>query len=53
MKNLIELSIEEQMQIDGGVAQPGPSTLVAEVAHALFDYGKGFLDEFLRFSNKN
>ena len=52
MKNLIELSLDEQMQIDGGGARPGPATLVVEVAHALFDYGKGFVDEFFRFSNK-
>ena len=52
MKNTIELSLDEKMQIDGGGAKPGPSTLVLEVTHALFDYGKGFIDEFLRFSNK-
>ena len=53
MKNLVELPLDEQMQIDGGSAHPGPSTLVVEVAHAIFDYGKGFIDEFLKFSNKN
>ena len=52
MKNLIGLSFEEQMQIDGGGAKPGPSTLVVEVAHAIIDYGRGFIDEFLMFSNK-
>ena len=52
MKNVLELSLEEQMRIDGGGSKPGPSTLVVEVAHALIDYGKGFIDEFLRFSTK-
>lgn len=52
MKNQIELSIDEQRYIDGGAAKPGPTTWVVEVAHALLDYGKGFIDEFLRYSNK-
>lgn len=52
MKNTIELSLEEKIKVDGGGAKPGPTTLVAEVAHALIDYGKGFIDEFLRFSTK-
>lgn len=52
MKNLMELSIDEQMHIDGGGSKPGPSTLVLEVAHALLDYGKGFIDEFLKYSTK-
>ena len=52
MKNVIELSLKDQMQIEGGGAKPGPTTLVVEVAHAILDYGKGFLDEFLRFSTK-
>ena len=52
MKNPVELSSIELMQIEGGSAKPGPTTLVVEVAHALLDYGKGFIDEFLRFSTK-
>lgn len=53
MKNPIELRYDEQMQIDGGGARPGGPTLVVEVAHAILDYGKGFIDEFLWYSNKN
>lgn len=52
MKLVNELTLDELKRIDGGTAKPGPSTLVLEVTHAIIDYGRGFIDEFLRFSNK-
>lgn len=50
MKNPIELTAEQSMNIDGGSPPRTGPTLFVEVAHAIFDYSKGFIDEFLKYS---